>query len=951
MSGKQFILLTILWFSLFSHGNILAQEKITVTGKITDELTGEPVLYANVAFPELTIGTSSNENGEFTIKNVPVGTYRFSVTYIGYQEYTIIMTLKKDVDLKVKLKQQSLGLKEVVVTAESNTGATTSSKIGNEAINHVQATSLKEIMQLVPGNLVDNPNLKDPGKISIREIGTDVNSALGTAIIVDGIPQSNDGNMQQSIQGGFSSVAGTGLDLRQIPVDNIESITVDVGIPSAEQGNLTSGAVHIKTKTGGSPYNVKLQADPHTKQAYLGKGYLLSKNQGVINIDAGYTDSYGDLNQQTDHFKRINGSVKYSNTFLRKSTPLNVEWKLDFLSSLDGNKWDPDMKAEEEQFARDKNLNSKISILWSANKNVFKSLSLDFGVSKTWQKGYEKTLETSSSGPNYFITSTVDGEFPVEFGPATYYSEVNYDGRPFDFYSKIKAKFYHKTSIITNNILTGAEWRTTGNNGNGRSFDVNHPPAGEGTRPRPFTDIPSLNQLSFFAEDKIDLKIGKTNLNIMAGVRMDNIQPNGLFKTDGTLAVDPRLNLNYNLLDRNSSYTLRDLTIRAGYGQTTKAPTLVHLYPDKDYNDYNNFNYYPDLAVATTKVMEDTRNPDLKASTSEKFEAGIDFQIKKIKGRITGFYEKQKGGFILDHDYFLLVYRDYEQIAAGLHPYYLEGNGIYYDNPTTGEPVAVSYEMNEKYATYGIYRNAQSRKKRGIEYNIDFGRIEALRTSFILNGAWLQTESYTTDAPYWTREYYTSYNGNTSTQESFVVKFPNQKGYGVVQERLNSNLNIITHIPEIRMLITLTAQAVWYEKDLRKRYDKYKLYTLNELRDYLEQPDLFTNEEEDEYYYYLPISYRNYNEVENEYRIEDFQNALALQAIDKEKRYRFSTRTLDPLFVFNIKISKDIAQRFKLSFFANNFLNIRPWELDKREGTYLRRNVEPYFGADIRMQF
>ncbi|RIJ45975.1 TonB-dependent receptor [Maribellus luteus] len=951
MSGKQFILSFIFWFGLFNQGNIFAQEKIAVSGKISDAKTGDPVMYANIAFPELGIGTSSNENGEFTLRNVPPGTYNFTVTYIGYQEYTGSITLQKDVDLEIKLKQQSLGLKEVVVTAENNTGVTTSTKIGNEAINHVQATSLNEVMQLIPGNLVVNPNLKTPARISIREIGTDINSALGTAIVVDGIPFSNDGNMQQSIQEGFSSVAGTGIDLRQIAVDNIESITVDVGIPSAEQGNLTSGAVQIKTKTGGSPYRVKLQADPHTKQAYLGKGYLLSGNQGVINIDAGYTDSYGDLNRQTDRFKRVNTSAKYTNTFFRNSTPLNIEWKMDFTSSLDGKKWDPDMKAREEHFAKDKNLNTKISALWSVNKSLFKSLSFDLGVSKTWQEGYEKTLETTSTGANFFVTSLADGEFPVEYGPATYYSEVNYNGRPFDIYSKLKAKFYHQTGRLSNNVLLGTEWRTTGNNGEGRIFDPTHPPAGEGTRPRPFTDIPSLHQLSLFAEDKIDLKLGKTVLHIMAGIRMDNIQPKSFLKTNGTLAVDPRLNVSYTLINRNSSHTFRNITLRAGYGQTTKAPTLLHLYPDKHYSDYVNFNYYPDLAVVTTNVKEDTRNPELKASTSEKLEAGIDFRVNNVKARITGFYEKQEGGFILDHNFFLLMYRQYEQIAPGLHPYFVKGQGVYYTAPDTETPVAVSYEMNEKFYSYGIYRNAQSRRKRGIEYNIDFGRIEALHTSFVLNGAWLQTETHRTDAPYWNQQHYTTYNNNISTQESFVVKFPNKYGYGVVQERLNSNLSIITHIPEIRMLVTLTTQAIWYEKDWRKRYDDYQLYSLSDLRDYLGQPNLFQNEQEDEYYYYLPVSYRNYDDVEHPYLVADFQNTLAQQAIEKEKRYRFAARTLDPLFVFNIKISKEIAQRFKLSFFANNFLNIRPWELDKREGTYLRRNAEPYFGADIRMQF
>lgn len=951
MSGKPILFLFSIYFCLLCIFPAAAQQTVTVSGIITDATTKQPVIYANIVFPYLFVGTSSNEKGEFYIPNVPVGVNKLVVTYIGYQEYTLNMTLRTNVDLKIKLKQQSLGLKEVVVTAENSTSGATSSKIKSDAINYVQASSLKDVMQLVPGNLAQNPNLADAAKISIREIGTDVNSALGTSIIVDDIPFSNDGNMQQSIQGGFSSVAGTGVDLRQVSVDNIESITVDVGIPSVEHGNLTSGAVHIKTKTGGSPYNVKLQTDPHTKQAYFGKGYLLKDNKGVVNIDAGYANSYRHISAQTDHFERINATTKFTNTFFRGKSPLNIEFKLDYLSSVDKDTWDPDMKAEEEDYSKDQNVRGKISALWSVNKSFFKSLSFDAGYSKTWQEGFEKILETSSSGPNFFTTATEDGEYKIQYGPATYYSEVTYDGRPFNFYSKLKAKIYNKGEILTNTILVGAEWRTTGNNGNGRTFDVNKPPSGTGTRPRPFTDIPAMNHFSLFAENKIDVKLGNTQLNIMAGIRMDNIQPTGLFSTEGSLNVDPRVNISYNLLDKNNTYTFRKLSLRLGYGKTSKAPTLTHLYPDKEYNDVVNFNYYPDLIVSTTKVLEDTKNYDIKAARSNKYEAGIDFQIGKIKSRLTGFYEKHEGGFILDRNYFLMNYRDYEQIDAGLKPYYLEGEGVFYNAPSNGIPVAVPYEDDEKFKSYGIYRNAGTRKKRGFEYNVDFGKIPAIRTSFILNGAWLRTETYTTDAPYWVKENYTTYVNNESIQESFMVKFPNKNAYGIINERLNSNLSIITHIPELKMLISITTQAVWFEKNWRDINDEYKLYSLSELRDFLHQPDLFSSELEDDFYYYLPISYRKYDGIEHSYQISDFEESLAQQAIKKNQKYRYSISKLPPLFLCNLKISKDITKRFKLSFYANNVLNIRPWELDKRSGKYIRRNQQPYFGADIRMQF
>lgn len=950
MKGFLFLILGFVFAVVAAEG----QDFVTVSGKITDAETGAPIIYANIAFTELSIGTSSDDKGEFKIQKVPVGTYTFSVTYIGYKEYSIPITLKQDVNLKIKLWQQSLGLKEVVVTAENSKTGTTSSQIKSDAISHVQASSLKDVLQLVPGNLSTNPDLSSPGRISIREIGTDVNSALGTAIIVDDIPLSNDGNMQGSIStmNAMSSVAGTGVDMRSISVDNIASISVDVGIPSAEHGNLTSGAVRIKTKSGGSPYNVKLKADPHTKQVYLGKGYLLQNDHGVINIDMGYAHSYAHLVKQTNLYERVNATVKYSNTFFRNKSPLQLEIKLDGLSTLDGEKWDPDMVQEEEHYSSEKELNMSVMTDWSLNKPYITNLSFDFGFSRNWQEGFEKTLESSSSGPNYFSTATSDGEYEISYGPSTYYSEVTYDGKPFFIYSKLKAKLYKKTGFITNNVLFGAEWRTNGNNGQGRLFDLTRPPATEGTRPRPFTDIPSLNQFSLFLEDKITMDLASTKLEIMAGLRMDNIQPKGLFKTDGSIGLDPRVNVRYQILNRKNNVLFRDLSLRVGYGQTTKAPTLAHLYPDKDYNDIVSFNYYPDLIVSTTEVVEDTRNNDLKPATSNKYEAGIDFRTKKISGRLTAFYEKQQGGFTQDLILFPMYYRDYDVIAAGLQPYYIPGDGIYYDDVTTGEAIAVGYEDDVKFASYSAYRNASVRIKKGVEYSLDLGTIEAIRTSFNINGAYFYTESYTTDAPYWERVNYNVYNGNTSKQESFAVKFPDRLGYGNVQERLNTNLSIINHIPEVKMLISLNTQVVWFEKDHRKVYpDKSKFYTLSELRDYLGLPDLFSSYDEDEYYYYLPVSYKFYDNVEHEYVIDDFQNTLHQQAIDTELMYRFSERVLPVLVKCDIKISKDIGKRFKLSFYANNFLNIQPWHLDDRSGFYMRRNTTPYFGADIRMEF
>jgi len=945
---------SLVFSGLVSVLSVSGQARHMVKGMVFDAETKEPVLYANVVIHELTMGASTNDKGEFTLRSVPEGSYLLTITYIGYEEYVQKLTVNQDQSLRIGLREQSLGLEEVIVTAENSKGGSTSSRIKSEAISHVQASSLKDVLQLVPGNLLENPNLRDPSRISIREVGDNANSALGTAIIVDGIPVSNDGNMQVSMKtsGGITSAAGTGVDIRGISVDNIESITVDVGIPSAEHGNLTSGAVHIKTKAGGSPAIAKFKADPQTKQVYLSKGVVITRDRGVVNMDLGYTHSFGHITKRTSLYNRMNGTAKYSRTLFRDRSPLVLESRLSWDQTLDGEKWDPDMLLLEENREREQKLLGTVSLKWSPGKTWLSSLSFDGSYSKEWQKGFEKSFAGSSSGATFFSTATSDGEFEISYAPSSFYSEVNYDSRPFNLFLKFKANAYRKMGPAVNNLLLGAEWKSTGNNGTGRTFNPERPPVGVGTRPRPFFDIPALDQLSFFAEDKFSIELGPTLLNVTAGIRMDNIEPSGIFKTDGSLSFDPRINIRYQLLKGTGNSAVKDLSLRAGYGQTTKAPALIHLYPDKDYNDVVSFNYYPELIVATTTIIQDTRNPDLKPARSTKKEVGLDFRVSKVQGRVTLFSEKHSGGFDMDNVLFPQFYRDYDVLAAGYKPWFVPGDGIWYTDKTSGQPVRLGYENDVKFSGYSRTMNSEVRIKKGVEYSIDLGKFKALKTAVIISGAWFRTESYDVNAPYWSKVDYTVFEGNTSKQESFAVKFPDQFGYGTIDERLNTNVGFNTHIPELKMLVSLTAQFIWFEKNRREIYPwKNKLFSLNELRDYLSNPDLFSSDPTDGFFYYLPESHKGYDDVETAYAVADFADPLAQQAIKKTSALYFPQRILPPLFLCNIKVSKDISRRYKLSFYANNFLNIRPWHIDERSGRYLRRNETPFFGADLTMEF
>jgi hypothetical protein len=100
----------------------------------------------------------------------------------------------------------------------------------------------------------------------------------------------------------------------------------------------------------------------------------------------------------------------------------------------------------------------------------------------------------------------------------------------------------------------------------------------------------------------------------------------------------------------------------------------------------------------------------------------------------------------------------------------------------------------------------------------------------------------------------------------------------------------------------------------------------------------------------LPVSYIIAGEPEKEYSRDDFQDPMAQMGIKKQITTYFPLRTFPSLIMCNLKVSKDIGKRYRLSFFANNFLNIRPWHLDQRSGRYERRNEKPFFGADLTME-
>ena len=201
---------------------------------------------------------------------------------------------------------------EVVVTASENTSLTSGSRIGRAAMAHLQPTSFTDLLELLPGNMSMTPTMGQVNSITLRETGfsspsgsTSVTddyaiSSLGTAFVVDGAAINNDASMSQ-IPGATSgdaaylrSTVNRGVDMRTISTDNIESVEVMRGIPSAEYGNLTSGVVNIRRIRRATPLTARFKADEYSNLFSVGKGVVVGSYGDVINADLSYLDSKTD---------------------------------------------------------------------------------------------------------------------------------------------------------------------------------------------------------------------------------------------------------------------------------------------------------------------------------------------------------------------------------------------------------------------------------------------------------------------------------------------------------------------------------------------------------------------------------------------------------------------------------------------------------------------------------
>ena len=252
MKRKLMLLMTCLFIGI---GLVNAQVS-KVTGNVTSDEDGLPVVGASVLVKGTTVGTVTDIDGNFTLSNVPSSAETLVISFIGLESQEV----KIQPVVKVILRSDSEQLDEVVVTAmgisrEKKALAYAVQDVKGEELTQAASTSLSSALQGKVSGVDITPSSGMPGassQIVIRGVRsfTGDNTPL---YVVDGMPISSASDIDTDSRN-TGSVAGADFANRAVDLDpnDIESINILKGqAASALYGmRASNGVIVITTKSG-----------------------------------------------------------------------------------------------------------------------------------------------------------------------------------------------------------------------------------------------------------------------------------------------------------------------------------------------------------------------------------------------------------------------------------------------------------------------------------------------------------------------------------------------------------------------------------------------------------------------------------------------------------------------------------------------------------------------------
>lgn len=389
-------MLLLLACCIIGIGMVMAQTS-KVTGKVLSEEDGEVIIGATVVVKGTSIGTVTDENGIFTLTNVPASAKELEISFVGME--TEVIKIKPNQTIIMRTSSEMLD--EVLITGTYGSAKKLGSMVGSvaavksEKISNRPSANFADALQgQVAGLQVFTSSGEPSENVSMRMRGvSSINSSTEPLFILDGSP--------------ISSGVFTALN----PSD-IENVTIlkDASSTSIYGSRAANGVVVITSKRGrGSKPTVTVKGQYGFSQPALPTSKVMNTTQ--------YYDLWKTINPNADFSKienamRLGISTDWEDYFLKDNAPT---WQLDASISGVANKTNYFISAshydaegvEPASGMRRETLRSNLDTKVFSWLHVGVNLGLSY---EDWE-----TNGFASSGNNWYNVSTLSRwAFPFE---------------------------------------------------------------------------------------------------------------------------------------------------------------------------------------------------------------------------------------------------------------------------------------------------------------------------------------------------------------------------------------------------------------------------------------------------------------------------------------------------------------------------------------------------------
>ncbi len=244
-------LLAVFNTTTFAQTTESSKKQLTITqrvrGKVIDAESKQPLVgVIVVSLSNNELNTTTDDNGYFSLDNIPVGRQSFLFTYMGYENNIaseVLVTSGKELELNITLTESLHTLDEVTVTATQNTG-----KALNEfATISARSFSVEETKRYAA-------SFADPARMAMNFMGVSNAGDLDNGIVVRGNSPKNVLWRLEGIEipnpNHFSELGTTGGAISMLNANVLGTSDFYTGAFPAEMGNALSGVFDMKFRNG-----------------------------------------------------------------------------------------------------------------------------------------------------------------------------------------------------------------------------------------------------------------------------------------------------------------------------------------------------------------------------------------------------------------------------------------------------------------------------------------------------------------------------------------------------------------------------------------------------------------------------------------------------------------------------------------------------------------------------